>query len=1203
MANNNEIHIIQVNLARAYKANQSLNNFQEEEKIDISIVQEPYALNNKIIGFPIKHKIIAFEKEPKTAIIIHKGDISIFPIVIEQKMIVAKVIKGIRELLIINCYCPPHEKISPVLSKIENVIRTINFTEILIIGDFNSKNKLWGSQINDEKGDEMLEFIIKHNLIILNEKDSPPTFRTERAKGWIDLTITNHNLHTNIAQWEVLKNHNNSDHRYIKTVIKNVEPLEEYGITLKGQTKIIEHLQNDKWFTETQNRINNVNDIENVVNILYKKIEELQNRYRKKKQPPKQKTNPWWTNELEIERKRVRAYRRRYQRSKGDIRQQFKKEYYKEHDIYNNMLEEAKNNSWKQLCTKTTKNPFNLPYKIARNQIKTSIILRSIMKENGEITTSLKETVEYLLESLYPNWRGNVIEDITQEGELNKATAAKDENTSEVRSNNKEDVSIFNNDLPFTEAEVTNIVKNLRKDVAPGPDNLKTTFIQAIYDKHKVFFLNLFNACLTVGHFPKRWKQSKVILIPKAKTEGKPEENKYRPIAVNSILGKILEKLLKDRLYHFLHKNQLFQKYQFGFTHNTSTTKALQEIIKRIEQAKLDKTNCLIISLDIKNAFNSIKPKIVVQKLKEYNCHDNLIKLADNMLKERQIIYENDNVRICKTLTTGSPQGSPLSPLYWNLTISDLLRRKFPGDTHVQAFADDVVLIIKFKSRKDAEEKADKMIRIIEEWSKEKGIIFNKDKSNYMIVGKQYTSHQPQIRMGMEKIKLVQEMKILGVIIDNKLTFLPHLKYLKEKVADVTYKLSRTIKDDKNTNRNTLQLIYKRGIERMITYASPAWYTRKVITIKKLKTIQRLPMIMISKSFKTTSNVSLNILSKIPPVYLTIEKENEQYKILNEGKNFIWNNTSYTENQIMCKYDHWQNHPSKKISIPYVETEEHVDYRIYTDGSKKEQETGAAFVILDKENKILTQRKYKLPGYSSNYEAEVLAILKAIKHITSSQKQVKYQLFTDSLSALQALKNPNNSNPMICEIKNILDQSKELEIKLTYVKGHSGILGNTIADELAKEATKEGKETFIPISKTFISKQLQANLYLEWNKTWNKEGTNSYTYNWIKNVNHIPKHFPTNFYTSQALTGHGRFPFYFTRFNITSEAKCQCGKIIENFDHYLEDCPIVTKQRNELIKKLGEKLQNRKPEIIKSKETITILEEIVKKINDNIIQC
>lgn len=208
---------------------------------------------------------------------------------------------------------------------------------------------------------------------------------------------------------------------------------------------------------------------------------------------------------------------------------------------------------------------------------------------------------------------------------------------------------------------------------------------------------------------------------------------------------------MKDRLYHFLYKNQHFQKNQFGFTHNTSTTRALQEITKRIQQAKIDKMNCLIISLDIKNAFNSIKPSIVVEKLKEYKCHDNLIKLADNMLKKRQILYEKDNIKICKTLTIGSPQGSPLSPLYWNITISDLLQRKFPSDTHIQAFADDVVIVLKFKSRKDAEEKAGKTVATIDEWSKEKGIAFNKDKSNYMIVGKQYTSHQPQIRIGMEK--------------------------------------------------------------------------------------------------------------------------------------------------------------------------------------------------------------------------------------------------------------------------------------------------------------------------------------------------------------------------------------------------------------------------------------------------------------------
>lgn len=125
---------------------------------------------------------------------------------------------------------------------------------------------------------------------------------------------------------------------------------------------------------------------------------------------------------------------------------------------------------------------------------------------------------------------------------------------------------------------------------------------------------------------------------------------------------------------------------------------------------------------------------------------------------------------------------------------------------------------------------------------------------------------------------------------------------------------------------------------------------------------------------------------------------------------------------------------------------------------------------------------------------------------------------------------------------------------------------------------------------------------LEWNKGWNKDGKRSYLYSWIRSVNLIPDHFPTNFYSSQALTGHGRFPFYFTRFRIWQEYKCNCNKRIESFDNYLIECPLVKEERLKLIKKLGKQLEIRKPEIIKKEETRNILEDMVMKINDFIVQ-
>lgn len=69
------------------------------------------------------------------------------------------------------------------------------------------------------------------------------------------------------------------------------------------------------------------------------------------------------------------------------------------------MIEEAKKRSCKILTTTLTKNPFNIAYKIARNQIKSKLTLRSIKQENGEMTTTPQETIEYILDKLYPDKR------------------------------------------------------------------------------------------------------------------------------------------------------------------------------------------------------------------------------------------------------------------------------------------------------------------------------------------------------------------------------------------------------------------------------------------------------------------------------------------------------------------------------------------------------------------------------------------------------------------------------------------------------------------------------------------------------------------------------------------------------------------------------------------------------------------------------
>lgn len=327
-----------------------------------------------------------------------------------------------------------------------------------------------------------------------------------------------------------------------------------------------------------------------------------------------------------------------------------------------------------------------------------------------------------------------------------------------------------------------------------------------------------------------------------------------------------------------------------------------------------------------------------------------------------------------------------------------------------------------------------------------------------MIIGKQYGSHPPIIKVGNDRVRIVNEMKILGVIFDNKLTFTSHLNYLKQKVMEITYNLNRTMTLDKNTSNRTLCLIYKRGIERMVIYASQVWYSRKVVIVRKLTSIQRLPLLMLTKAFKTTSNVSLTVLAKIPPIYLTIEKEREVYNTMKGNKDFVWNGKTFSGNEIMRKYDLWQSHPGQRAVVTIGVEEERVDFRVFTDGSKNEKEVGAAFVIFDSENKIIVKRKFKLPEYSYNYEAEVVAIKKAIEFLLVNLPYQVHQLCTDSLSALQALKNPTNVNPLIYEIKCSIFQNNSFKLKFIHVKAHGNSLGNNLADELPKRPQQMVKQ-------------------------------------------------------------------------------------------------------------------------------------------------
>ncbi|GBN08320.1 hypothetical protein AVEN_274510-1 [Araneus ventricosus] len=140
----------------------------------------------------------------------------------------------------------------------------------------------------------------------------------------------------------------------------------------------------------------------------------------------------------------------------------------------------------------------------------------------------------------------------------------------------------------------------------PGYDGWTTELVEECYFTDSEWFTQVLNACFINGFFPENWKTAEVVLIPK---EGKDlkDYKSYRSNCLLPVWGKIVDKLIANRLTYFLEENKILKNNQYGFRKYNSTVNVLQGVTEFIGELKaLSKVTCMV-SLDTENAFNSVR--------------------------------------------------------------------------------------------------------------------------------------------------------------------------------------------------------------------------------------------------------------------------------------------------------------------------------------------------------------------------------------------------------------------------------------------------------------------------------------------------------------------------------------------------------------------------------------------------------------------
>jgi len=331
-----------------------------------------------------------------------------------------------------------------------------------------------------------------------------------------------------------------------------------------------------------------------------------------------------------------------------------------------------------------------------------------------------------------------------------------------------------------------------------------------------------FNHLMKIGKFPEELKIGKITPIYKKENEELLEN--YRPVSTLPVFGKIFEKIIYSRLYSFFVSQNILHEKQFGFRKNHSTSHALNYSIQHIKNSLRGSDRVLGIFIDLSKAFDTIDHTILLQKLESYGVRGHVHTLLKSYLSDRKqyvnVLGEKSNLL---SVIYGVPQGSCLGPLLFLIYINDLSKACNMCD--IVLFADDTNIFIKAKSRKELYENANNILNLVQSYMISNKLHINLAKSCYMefkhknsAVDEECTL--PEIRIGDTSIDRVTETKFLGVIIDEKLTWEPHIKMLSKKLSSRTGVLNR-IKD--NVPQNLHIDLYHTLFESHLSYGVTVW--------------------------------------------------------------------------------------------------------------------------------------------------------------------------------------------------------------------------------------------------------------------------------------------------------------------------------------------------------------------------------------------
>ena len=364
--------------------------------------------------------------------------------------------------------------------------------------------------------------------------------------------------------------------------------------------------------------------------------------------------------------------------------------------------------------------------------------------------------------------------------------------------------------------QVEKQMSKIKVGKAGGPDSVPNWLLRDMSTHLAPVICSIWNASFREAHVPEAWKRADIAPIPKTTPPANIEKD-IRPISLTPTLSKGIE--AHARNWTGLSLTPSLDPFQFGSRSKFSTTTALTQLI-HAWLLELDKPGTVIRTLliDYRKAFDRVDHTILLGKLQNLGLPDFLVGWYASFLSDRkQRVKIGDTTSSWADVTAGVPQGTLTGPTAFLLHINDLQtvcsHMKYVDDTSIWESTNIS------GSTSKLQQAADQVIT----WSAANRMQLNTDKTKEMTI---YFGRKPltfqNVSIEGEPIESVTTCKLLGVLINDKLTWDEHINYITSKANKRLYFLRMLRRA--NVNNAHITQVYTSTVRSVLEYAAEVWH-------------------------------------------------------------------------------------------------------------------------------------------------------------------------------------------------------------------------------------------------------------------------------------------------------------------------------------------------------------------------------------------